>query len=702
MKIKVHSGSGSARIGVALLLACLVISCQGPRGIRLEVDEHGFPLLELRNPFGNTIVIEAPSNDTGSLGIEINNQLLCARGMPVLVYSKKNATTYTWDLNGQDSLMLKVMPQDGSYKMEIYSNTGHVTGCCINIRAGDDEFFTGVLERVVDGPQALSWSEGIRTAMNLRGLKVGVKLKPTVSAYAPFYITSANYSFFAEGTWPGTMEFCRENEPFVRISFEGPSLGFSIRTASSPMELVRAHAMETGPSIVPPDWALGPWRWRDDHFNKKEYFDGSPVSAPYNSDLVEDVLMMKHYDIPCSAYWIDRPWAVGEMGFEDYDFDTVRFPHAEHMVRWLNENGIQLMIWIAPFVMGHQADHVEEMGWNLVSRDRGARQVLMDFSNPEAVRWWGENGPGKLARMGIRGFKLDRADGEKLIDSTSLYTHEGKSYRENFNDYPRQYVKATCDAVRTVLGNDFILFPRAQYTGSAGFGGMWAGDTDGKDEGLRSALIGMQRCAVMGYPLWASDNGGYWGQFNRNTCMRWIGMGCFSPIMEVGPTLNHGFWNMPDEPVRDTMLIATWRFYATVRMKLQPYLHDLVREAAETGSPVVRPLFLEYPDQDEAWADWQTYLLGSDLLVSIIWEEGKTTRDVWLPAGETWSDAWDNGKEYEGGQYISVESPAYHTPVFIKKGSKVDLGNLDSIWEKSLEMASRPFNLSALESRENW
>ena len=88
--------------------------------------------------------------------------------------------------------------------------------------------------------------------------------------------------------------------------------------------------------------------------------------------------------------------------------------------------------------------------------------------------------------------------------------------------------------------------------------------------------------------------------------------------------------------------------------------------------------------------------------MSIIWEEGKTTRDVWLPAGETWSDAWDNGKEYEGGQYISVESPAYHTPVFIKKGSKVDLGNLDSIWEKSLEMASRPFNLSALESRENW
>lgn len=708
MKKQKHSGiKPTARNpigwGLALLLAVMAVSCQGPRGVGLILDDNGFPVLELRNRFGNDIILAAPSEDTGSIGIGINGQVLWARGEPVSVVSGTGTTTYTWDLNGNDSLFLKLEPGEGSFGMEISSNAGHVTGSYINIRAADDEYFTGVMERVVDGPQQWSWRDNITAAMNLRGQKVGVHVKPTVSAYAPFYITSANYSFFAKGTWPGTMAFCAGGDPFVRISFEGPSLTFTFNTASAPMELVQKHALETGPSVVPPDWALGPWRWRDEHFNNKEYFDGSPVTAPYNSDLVEDVLMMKHFDIPCSAVWIDRPWAVGSRGFEDYDWDTEKFPQPENMIRWLNGEGMELMLWIGPFVMGKMADHAEEMHFDLVSRGwRGARQVLMDFTNPEAVKWWGENGPGKMARMGIKGFKLDRADGEKLVDSIHLIVHDGRTYRENFNDYPRQYVKATYDAVQPVLGNDFILFPRAQYTGSAKYGGLWAGDTNGKDKGLRSALIAMQRCAVMGYPLWGSDNGGYWGQFNRETCMRWIGMGCFSPFFEVGPTLNHGFWQMPGEPVMDTMLVATWRLYAKVRMELRPYLKTLVKEASETGTPVARPLFLEYPDQEEAWADWQSYLLGPDVLVRIIWEQGKTDTRVWLPAGETWMDAWDGGKEYQGGQYIEVKAPLYHTPVFIRKGSDLDLGDLNALWAESLEIASKPFDMAELEQQETW
>jgi alpha-D-xyloside xylohydrolase len=373
------------------------------------------------------------------------------------------------------------------------------------------------------------------------------------------------------------------------------------------------------------------------------------------------------------------------------------------MIQWLNSKNIEMMIWIAPFVMGDMADVAEENGYFLQSNIwKKSRQILIDFTNKEACQWWGENGPAKLARMGIKGFKMDRADGEKLLDSLHLKTSIGTTYRENYNDYPRQYVKAAYDAVKPVLGDDFILFPRAQYTGSSRYGAMWSGDPRGVPEGLRSVVIALQRCSVMGYPIWGSDIGGYGRMFNRETCMRWLGFGCFSPIMENGPNVDRGFWNSPDEPSYDTELIAVWRLYAITRMKLVPYIHALAVEAHKTGMPIVRPLFLAYPEQPEAWKDWQTYLFGPDILVSVIWQKGKDKHTLYLPAGEKWIDAWNKEKIYKGGNYLEVDAPMYKIPVFIRYGSDIDLGDLESLYLESLKIAEKKPDLAELEKAEGW
>jgi alpha-glucosidase (family GH31 glycosyl hydrolase) len=303
--------------------------------------------------------------------------------------------------------------------------------------------------------------------------------------------------------------------------------------------------------------------------------------------------------------------------------------------------------------------------------------------------------------MGVKGFKLDRADGEKLCDSLHLVTSAGTTYRENFNDYPLQYVKATYDAVKPVLGDDFVLFPRAQYTGSARYGALWAGDTGNPQEGLRSALIGMQRCAVMGYPVWGSDTGGYPKKIEREATMRWMGFSCFSPIMEVGPTNNLGFWGMNYEPSFDHELLAAWRFYSKLRMSLVDYIYEYVKIASETGMPVARPLFLEYPDQQDSWNDWATYKFGDDLLVSVVWENGKTNHQAYLPAGETWINLWDN-TEYEGGTFVEVESTVYQTPVFLKKGSNLVLPDFKKLYEESVEKTSVRYQMSNLEAKEGW
>jgi alpha-glucosidase (family GH31 glycosyl hydrolase) len=687
----------------------LITSCSGGSDTKVSLHlSNRFPEITLSGPEGKILSIVSPDKTTGSIGYVTGGEVKWITGLPKQSKPAEKSVAFTWNVKGEGDIILTAVTAGDDIILTLShsgQNQEEINGWMVNFSAATDAYFTGILERVVDGHQNNSWAEGIEAGLNLRGQKVEVRLKPTVSAYAPFYLSSENYGFLAQGTWPGVIDFCSEEASVVKIMFEGPEFSFKIYTGRDLMEIVREHALETGPSFMPPGWAFGPWRWRDEHSNNPVYYDGTTKKAPYNTDLVEDVLMMHAFDIPVTAYWIDRPWATGSNGFDDYEWDRQRFPDPEGMIRWLNGKNIELMLWIAPFVMGEMAQHAEENNYHLVSKMHGndSGQVLIDFTNPDAVKWWGENGPGKMARMGVKGFKLDRADGEKLTDSIHLTTYDGRSYRENYNDYPRQYVKAAYEAVRQSLGDNFILFPRAQYTGSARYGAMWAGDTDGKPEGLRSAIIGMQRCAVMGYPIWASDIGGYWGSFSRETAMRWLAFGCFSPIMEVGPTNNKGFWNNPDEPHYDTELIAVWRLYSKIRMQIKDYVTAQAQKAHDDGTPVARPLFLDFPDQEEAWNDWQTYMFGPDILVSAVWQSGITDQKVWLPAGETWVDAWSpDREEYVGGRYLTVSTPHYKIPIFVRKGSDIDMGNLANLYGESLELASERPGIRLLESAETW
>lgn len=670
--------------------------------ITVSIDKNSFVSIKIHNPFGEEVLIE-PNDTIGGIGFIVNKKTIWLKGKPLVSYDSSNKSVYNWQTDSY-SIKMEVVESDKNidFTFKLDNKEKKPSAWVINTKVKSNEYFTGIFERVVDGEQEKSWAKGITEGLNLRGQRIDVKLKPTVSAYAPFYISSGNYAIFVHGTWPGVIDFCKEKKDFVQILFEGTELSFSLMMDKSPAALVKRHALLTGPTFLPPKWAFGPWRWRDEHFNNEKYYDGSKVNAPYNSQIVEEILLMQAYDIPCTAYWIDRPWGPGVDGYDDFEIDYKRLPNFEKMIKWLDSKNIKTMIWIGPFVMGKMADTAEARGYDLKSRMRkNLRQIKIDFTNPQACKWWGESGPAKLAKLGIKGFKLDRADGEKLLDSLNLKTYIGTTYRENYNDYPRQYVKATYDAIKPILGDDFILFPRAQYTGCAKYGGMWAGDTGNPPEGLRSVIIGAQRCAIMGYPIWGSDTGGYPRKINREVTKRWLGFSCFSPIMEVGPTNNRVFWDMDYEPFFDQELLAVWRFYAKLRMYLIDYIHHHAKVANETGMPIIRPLFLEYPDQKESWEDWTTYKFGDDILVSIIWEEGKTKKSLYLPAGEVWIDIWDN-KEYKGGQFIEVNAPDYKTPIFIRKGSKLQLPDLNKLFDESVEITKIKYDMNELEAKENW
>lgn len=594
---------------------------------------------------------------------------------------------------------VRIVPEGDNYTVRFSALPADgITRWGFYIDSRDDEYFTGLMERVVDGPQQASWAPRLKESMNLRGQVVEMIVKPTTSVYAPFYLSSRGYGLFVKTDWPGKYDFCKTNPRAVGIEFEGPSLEVKIYAAAQPAGIVMAHALDAGPPFLPPQWAYRPWRWRDEHTQRTTYYDGTPVAGPFNSEMMEDVLMMRAFGIPCGVYWIDRPWGPGRIGYDDFEIDPARLPHFAESVKWLQAQQTQMMLWIAPFFQGRMEKEALEKGYTLAGQKPSIQNYpLVDLSNPAAKAYW-QSGIEKLLRLGVSGFKLDRGE-EQMPDGGPFKRFDGKSIRENRNSYVAMFAKAVAEVVRKHRGEDFVAMPRGAYTGSSPHAVFWGGDIGGTQWGLRASIIAVQRAAVMGYPNWGSDTCGYNEQtLDQDMCARWLAFSCFTPIMEVGPTRNVAFWNLPREPGYDTTLIAVWRLYARLHDRLAAYSYAQAQEASRTGMPIVRPLFLVDPKAPAAWSNWWTYLYGSDLLVSPVWEKDKRNQEVYLPSGSRWRDAWHSNKIYNGGQTITVQSELHQIPLFIREGSTVGIGDLSKDWRESMAIASTRPDLKALES----
>ncbi len=685
--------AGALLLGVGLFLTGLRLDAQITPGASLTFS---LPRLKAMGGTTRALRVDGLYVETGDGRVDLPAAL--TTGAPA-------TTSGTWSnrvtLPGGRVITLTAVRQ-GQDRVRINLQAQPSTGVVrwgFAVDAARDEYFTGLMERVVDGPQAASWAPGITQAMNLRGQKVEFIVKPTTSIYAPFYLSSRGYSLTIGGTWPGTFDFAAGNPSRIAVSFEGPSVTMTINSADSPAELVRAHAVEAGPPFVAPKWVFSPWRWRDEHTQRATYYDGTPVTGPFNSEVMEDVLMMRAYGIPNGVYWIDRPWGLGQpWGYDDFEIDPARLPKFPDMVKWLDASGAKTVLWITASFYGKMqaeafAKHYVYPGQQRPRNDNN--YPMVDLTNPAARKFW-QDGIAKLLKQGVAGFKLDRGE-EDIPDDGPFTMFDGRPIREMRNAYISLAAKAVYDVSRQYR-HDFAVMPRAAFTGTSKYAVFWGGDIGGTQEGLRASIIAVQRSAVMGYPTWGSDTCGYNQQLTeQEVCARWLAFSAFTPIMEVGPTRNVGFWNLPRDPAYDDVLIATWRLYARLHERLKAYTYAQAVAAGRTGMPIVRPLFLADPSAPAAWSQWWTYMYGPDLVVSPVWQKGQRTQHVYLPAGARWKDAWGAGA-YPGGQDVIVPAGAHQIPIFVRVGSGLDLGDLNREWQESTAIAKQKPDLKALEA----
>jgi 1,3-alpha-isomaltosidase len=479
----------------------------------------------------------------------------------------------------------------------------------------------------------------------------------------------------------------------------------------SPTEVLDAFLTATGRAAPPPDWVYRLW------------MSGNEWSS--QARVLAEVERSEALGIPVGAVvieaWSDEETFVAFNGaryephrdgaphrLADFTFPADGpWPDPQSLVDDLHRRGIRVLLWQIPLASGDGAQACADQETMIARRycvhDGDGRPyrnpggwfqdaLLVDFTNPEARRWWTEKRRYLVEEVGVDGFKTD--GGEHAWSAELVYA-DGSRGGETNNRYPGLYGEAYHELLRSA-GRPPVTFSRAGYTGSAAIPCHWAGDEDSTWEAFRASISAGLSAGASGIVLWGWDLGGFSGPLpSPELYLRAAAMACLCPIMQYHSEFNHHRtpsrdrtpWNVAEQS-GDPDVMPLFRRFVRLRERLVPYLVEQGGRALAGGRPLMRALCFEIADDERIWDFPQQYFLGDDLLVAPVTEPGVRRRRVYLPAG-TWLEPW-RGEQLAGPAIVECDAPLDQVPVFITAARAGQLAPLFTGPDVQAQAAAQP------------
>lgn len=492
-------------------------------------------------------------------------------------------------------------------------------------------------------------------------------------ASVPFCLSSLGYGFLWNNPAIGRVTFGKNITTWHARSTK--ALDYWITAGDSPAEIEEAYAAVTGTVPMMPEYAMGFWQCKLRYQTQEE--------------LLEVAREYKRRNLPISVIVIDFfHWPTQG----DWKFDETYWPDPDAMVAELEELGIELMVSVWPTV-DYRSENFAEMkdkGY-LIRTERGYR-ISMDFegntihfdaTNPEARKYIWEKAKKNYYDKGIKIFWLDEAEPEYTVYDFDNYRYHLGPNIQIGNIYPVMYAKAFFDGMQEQGQKDIINLLRCAWAGSQKYGALvWSGDIHSSWPSLRNQLTAGLNMGIAGIPWWTTDIGGFHGgdpndpEF-RELFIRWFQYGAFCPVMRL-----HGD-REPRQPQVGTTGGAScqsgaanevWSYgqeafeickkYMQLREEMKPYITSLMQEAHEKGTPVMRPLFYNYPQDKMAWQIEDQYMFGDRYVVAPVLYPKAKSRKVYLPEGD-WKNI-ETGEVLKGACTYEIDTPLSCIPVFEK------------------------------------
>ena len=524
-----------------------------------------------------------------------------------------------------------------------------------------------------DGEKIYGMGQYQQSYMDMKGCVLELAQRNS-QASVPFYISNKGYGMLWNNPAVGRVSFANNYTEWIARSTR--QMDYWITVGDTPKEILTTYTGVTGRAPKFPESLMGLWQCKLRYRTQEEVLE---VARAYQKEGIKiDMIVIDFFH-----------WTVQG----DWKFDKTYWPDPKAMVDELHSMGIKVIVSVWPSVDRKSENFYPMMDQGLlIKTERGAAQtydyqgdcVEIDPFNPKCREYVWKVCKKNYYDLGFDGFWLDNSEPDYGVYDFENYRYSIGPALECSNLYPQMYSRVFNDPMKEIGDGTVVNLMRCAWAGSQKYGNViWSGDVPSTFYSFKEQVMAGLNMGLAGIPWWTTDIGGFMTDDVkdpdfRQLLIRWYQFAVYSAVLRMHG--DRGPYNIPPLDNRDWgggylhtgQPNELWSYgednykimrkYYDIRVAMHDYIKSLYEEASANGSPLIRAMFFEFPEDAKCWEINDQYMFGAKYLVAPIFALNQFQRDVYLPAGQ-WKLTSD-GSIYEGGQTVTVDAPIDYMPVF--------------------------------------